>query len=204
MRAAIAAERRELAAMLSGLPAATWDAPSLCDGWRVREVVTHMTMPFRYSVPRFVWEMVRDRGRFNRMADRCARRDAVRPAAEIVAALRDNAEHPWKPPRAGFQGALSHDVIHGLDITVALGLGREVPRDRLDTVLRGAAVASNRDFFGVDLDGVELRADDVDWSHGSGTPLCGSAQDLLLVLCGRRLPAGRLRGEPAERFSRAA
>lgn len=204
MRAAIAAERRELAAVLGGLPAATWDAPSLCDGWRVREVVAHMTMPFRYSVPRFIWEMLRDRGRFDRMADRCARRDAVRPAAELAAALRDNATHPWKPPRGGFQGALSHDVIHGLDITVALGLDRDVPRDRLDIVLQGAAVGRHRDFFGVDLDGVELRAEDVDWSHGSGTPLYGTAQDLLLVLCGRRLPAGRLRGEPAERFSSAA
>ena len=27
---------------------AVWDAPSLCEGWRTREVVAHMTMPARY------------------------------------------------------------------------------------------------------------------------------------------------------------
>ena len=57
-------------------------------------------------------------------------------------------------------------------------------------------------FFGVDLDGVELRAQDMEWALGSGTPLTGTAADLLLVLCGRTLPPGRLAGEPAARFTR--
>ena len=48
----IAAERRELAGLLDGLSAEQWDAPSLCDGWAVRQVVAHLTMPFRYSAPR--------------------------------------------------------------------------------------------------------------------------------------------------------
>jgi hypothetical protein len=49
----------------------------------------------------------------------------------------------------------------------------------------------------------ELRADDIDWTFGSGTPMSGTAQDLAPVLCGRTLPAGRLRGEPSERFTDA-
>jgi len=36
--------------------------------------------------------------------------------------------------------------------------------------------------FATDLSGVELRADDLDWSFGSGTPVTGSAGDLALVL----------------------
>ncbi|HSU34700.1 MAG TPA: maleylpyruvate isomerase N-terminal domain-containing protein [Propionibacteriaceae bacterium] len=43
MRAAIAAERTEL----DGLSTAQWDAPSRCEGWRVREVMAHITMAFR-------------------------------------------------------------------------------------------------------------------------------------------------------------
>ena len=77
---AIAAERRDLAAILAGLPPEAWDAPTLCQGWRVREVVAHITMPFRYRPPRFAFEMVRSRGNFNRMADRCARRDGTAAA----------------------------------------------------------------------------------------------------------------------------
>ena len=49
IRDMIAAERAELAEMLAGLPAPRWDEPTLCAGWRVREVVAHITMPFRYS-----------------------------------------------------------------------------------------------------------------------------------------------------------
>ncbi len=45
---AIAAERQDLADVLSDLPAEAWDAPTLCAGWRVRELVAHVTMPFRY------------------------------------------------------------------------------------------------------------------------------------------------------------
>jgi hypothetical protein len=53
----------------------------------------------------------------------------------------------------------------------------------------------------VDLERVELRATDMDWSLGSGRPLDGAAADLLLVLCGRSLPAGRLTGEASARFT---
>ena len=133
--ASIAAERRELAAILGGLPPESWDSPTLCAGWRVREVVAHISMPLRYRLPRFAFEMIRSRGNFNRMADRCARRDAAAPPGQLAAALRDNEENPWKPPGGGYQGALTHDVIHGLDITVALGLDRQVPAERVEIVL---------------------------------------------------------------------
>ena len=200
LRDTIAAQRRDLAEVLSGLSSHAWDAQTLCAGWRVREVVAHMTMPFRYSTARFVTEIIKAGGNFNRMADRCARRDAAVPAGELVAVLRDNARHPWKPPGGGFQGALVHDVIHSLDITVAQGIGRTVPEHRLRIVLEVITGPKPLRHFGADLNGIELRADDIDWSFGSGTPVSGPAQNLALVLCGRRLRAGQLRGGPSTRF----
>ena len=104
----------------------------------------------------------------------------------------------------GYQGALTHDVIHGLDITVALGLGRRVPPERLAIVLDGISAARSVRFFGGDLGGVQLRADDLDWSFGSGEPVSGSAQDLALVVCGRKVPPGHLRGGPSARFTGVA
>jgi uncharacterized protein (TIGR03083 family) len=201
VRAAIAAERRDLAAVLTGLPEQQWDTQTLCAGWRVREVVAHMTMPFRYSTSHFLLGMLKARGNFARMADRGARTDAASlTSGELAASIAGNAEHAWKPPGGGFVGALSHDVIHGLDFTVPLGIGRKVPEDRLRIVLGGINAKSLK-FFGTDLTGIELRADDLDWSLGSGTPMGGAAQDLLMVLCGRKLPAGRLRGTPSARFT---
>ena len=200
--AQIAAERRELARVLSDLPSLAWDADTLCAGWRVREVVAHMTMPFRYSAARFAAELARSGGRFNLMSDRVARRDAAAvSAADLLSVLQANATHPWKPPGGGYVGALTHDVIHGLDITVPLGIGRRVPEDRLRAVLDAIAAPKARKHFGTDLSGVQLRAEDIDWVSGSGQQLSGAAQDLALVLCGRKLPPGRLHGEPAARFT---
>jgi uncharacterized protein (TIGR03083 family) len=199
---AITTERRDQVALLGALPAELWDAPTLCDGWRVREVVAHQTMPFRYSGRRFALEILKAAGKFDRMADRVARRDAASMSGgELLAALRDNVSHSWKPPGGGLSGALTHDVVHGLDITVALAINRRVPEDRVGIAV-SQVTSRRRNPFGVDLQGIALHADDVDWAFGSGTPLSGAAQDLLLVLCGRKLPAGRLRGDESERFTK--
>ena len=203
IRDMIAAQRAELGEILAGLPGPRWDEPTLCAGWRVREVVAHITMPFRLGRGRFALELAKSRGRFNEMADRVARHDAAAmSAAELAGAVSSNAGHPWKPPGGGYTGALAHDLIHGLDITVPLGLARPVPEERLRLVLPDSLTDRSVTFFGVDLDGIELRAEDMDWTLGSGAPLKGAASDLLLVLSGRTLPPGRLAGEPSARFTR--
>jgi uncharacterized protein (TIGR03083 family) len=190
IRDLIADERRELAELLRGLSDGQWDQPTMCEGWRVREVVAHITMPFRYSGPRFLLELAKSRGRFNPMADRLARRDAAElSATELVDCLAANVNHAWKPPGGGFAGALSHDVIHGLDITVALGIDRKIPAERMLAVL-GALSERQLKYFGTDLTGIQLRADDLDWTYGTGRPVSAPAQDLLLAICGRDLPAG--------------
>lgn len=198
----VTAERREMSALLTDLPESAWDAPSLCAGWRVREVVAHMTMPFRSSPLAFLLGMVRARGDFNKASDRWARDDAAKfTSAELAASMRENAGNRWKPPGGGFAGALGHDVVHGLDVTVALGLDRDVPAERLAVVLGGPGAEKGRKYFGVDLHGIELRATDLGWSLGSGKPLEGKAQHLLLVTSGRVLPPGLLKGEDAGRFT---
>jgi hypothetical protein len=148
-------------------------------------------------------ELIRSGGRFHKMADRCARHDATASPDELTAALGDNATHPWKPPGAGLDAALTHDVIHGLDITTPLGIDLYVPEATLRTVLTTITSPASRKHFGVDLDGIELHAEDIDWSYGTGPPLIGTAQNLALILCGRTLAAGQLRGEPGPRFTHA-
>jgi uncharacterized protein (TIGR03083 family) len=197
----VAANRRAFGDVLEGLSDADWDAPSLCVGWRVREVVAHMTMPFRYSAPRFLGEMVRSRGNFARMADRVARRDARAPIGTLLEGWRTNENHPWKPPGGGREGALTHDVVHGLDITVPLGIEHPVSEPALRVVLDNATTPRSLKHFGFDVAGLRLEADDLDWTFGDGEPLRGRARDLLLVLMDRRLPADVLSGPAAARFT---
>lgn len=189
IRAAIAAERRDLAELLENLTEEQWNAPSLCEGWRVKEVVAHTTLPFRSSPGRVLKEMLKSAGRFNHASDRMARKDAAELSTnDLVSVLKANLDHPWTPPGGGPAGALSHDVIHGLDITVALGLDRKVPEERLRLVLEGMTPRSVK-YFGADLEHKRLEATDLEWTFGEGEPVRRPAQELLLLVCGRRLPA---------------
>ncbi|MFI9325307.1 maleylpyruvate isomerase family mycothiol-dependent enzyme [Kitasatospora aureofaciens] len=203
IREQIAAERRELAGVFAGLTAEQWNSPSLCEGWRVREVVAHMSTGFRRSTARTLGELVRSGGNVHRMADRIARRDAAALTEDrLAAALAEHAEHPWRPPVGGRIAALAHDAVHGLDVTVALGLRARLPLPRAAALL-GTVSARSLRFFGARLEGVRLRATDLDWSYGQGPqPVEGRAEHLLLVAYGRRVPAGLLSGAGAERFTR--
>jgi len=185
------AERKRLADLYAGLDADQWAAPSLCGGWRVREVLAHVTMPYRHSGLRVLCGLLAARGDFNRFADRVAREDTARLSdAELLASLRANVHHPWRPPRGGQAGALSHDVIHGLDVTEALGLPR-VPADRVRHVLDGAGPRALA-FFGTDLTGLRLVATDTDLSLGAGPDIVElPAVELLLHVTGRLALGGR-------------
>lgn len=186
------AQRTALAGVLRGLPEAEWERPSLCAGWRIKEAVAHIELPFRYSAPRFLLQLLRSRGRFDAMSDRLARRDAARYSAEeLVDFLEANLAHPWRPPGGGQLGALSHDVIHGLDVTEALALPTVSPPDRIRTVLEAPRLV---DAFKVDLHGVRLTAIDTEYAVGDAgaATLPLPAKDVLLVVTGRRPVPGRL------------
>ena len=180
------AERERLADLLAGLSAEQWDVPSLCTGWRVREVVAHITMPFRTRPLAFLAGMVRGRFSFDRYADHDARTVAQSMSdADLVQLLRRNVDHPWSPPGGGQIGALSHDVIHGLDVTEPLGLAA-APTERIARVLASTSTRQVR-YFGVDLNGLRLVADDADVTVGDGaTTVTMPVKDILLVVTGRR------------------
>lgn len=185
---AITAELAELADVVEALGdgPAGWDAPTLCDGWRVREVVAHLSMATRWSVPALMLGMLRARFRWHHFSDRAALKDAKIGTSQLVADLRSAKLAAWRPPGGGAQGALVHAVVHGLDITVALELDRRPPPERLRLVLDGLTDPASLKHFGVKLDGIELTATDVDWSYGSGRCLEADAQALVLIVTGRR------------------
>jgi uncharacterized protein (TIGR03083 family) len=180
------AERERLVALLGGLSPEQWAAPSLCAGWRVREVAAHITMPFRTRPLAFMTGVAGAGFSFNRYADRDARSTAgKRSQAELVDLLRRNIDNLWQPPGGGAAGALSHDVIHGLDVTEALGLTAS-STDRIVLTLASAGPRQLK-YFGVDLKGRRLTAIDADVSVGEGpvaVPM--TAKEILLAVTGRR------------------
>lgn len=112
--------------------------------------------------------------------------------------LRSDVMQHWTPPGGGYHGALNHVVIHGLDVTVPLGVPRRTPDDTIRVVLDDLTKGGVHAHFGASIEGRSLQATDLDWSYGSGSVLRGKAGDLALVLCGRTVPAGRIEGEPLQ------
>lgn len=192
----VAAEYLALADVLGSVSETEWDTPSLCEGWRVREVVAHMTMPARYDNEAFMAELRARDFDFGRLSNEVAARDGQLPTAQLVANLRDDTLLRWQPPGGGYHGALNHVVIHSLDATVPLGAARRPPDATMRVLLDDLTTGGGHGHFGTDLSGRQLQASDLDWSYGSGPALKGSAAALALTLCGRKLPAGQLDGAP--------
>ncbi len=196
LQPAVAAEFLSLADLLATASDRQWDTHSLCERWRVREVIAHLTMAARYSEDEFMAELQRCGFDFTRLSNEVASRDASLPRDELVACLRSDVMQHWTPPGGGYHGALNHVVIHGLDVTVPLGWPRRSPDETMRVVLDDLTQGGGHGHFGVEIQGRHLQATDLDWSHGSGPALRGAAADLALALCGRAGPDGRLEGEP--------
>jgi uncharacterized protein (TIGR03083 family) len=162
------------------------DAPSLCEGWAVKNVLAHMTMAARYDTPNFLRELAEAGNDFDVLSERVARRDGHLPMARLLADLRSDTMADWAPPRGGAMGALTHVVIHGLDITAAIGLSRTAD-DEATRIVLGALTNGPAAQFGP-APSRALEATDLDWRFGEGEPVKAPAADLVLALAGRPRP----------------
>lgn len=190
LQAMVAADYLALGDLLEALPASRWDTPSLCEGWRIREVVAHLTMPARYGEAEFMAELKDCDFDFGRLSNRIAERDAALPTQTLVSNVFSEVLHGWQPPGGGAMGALNHVVIHSLDITVPLGVQRRSPDATIRVILDSMA-GGGAENFGVDISALTLTATDLAWSAGSGPQRSGSAEDLVLFMAGRKVD-GRL------------
>ena len=190
----VAFEYLALADVMAAANEADWNVSSLCEGWRVREVIAHMTMAARYDQATFMAELQARDGDFGRLSNEIAAQDAQLPTAQLVANLRADTLLHWAP-RGRYHDALNHVVIHGLDAMVPLGDRRYPPAETLQIVLDDLTAGGIHEHFGTSIVGRMLQTTDLDWSYGSGQVLRGKAGDLALALCGRGLPPGRLEGD---------
>jgi uncharacterized protein (TIGR03083 family) len=195
----ISAHRRALADALATVAPDQWRGESLCAGWTPAHVLAHQTMPFRMTTEEFMAGLQRAGGDFTTFSDEIAARDSELPPGEMISALRDNADTPWSPPGGGLAGALSHDVIHGLDISWPLALEYEIPPGAMTQVLDSVTSQGSQSLFGFPLAGIRVTATDLGWSAGQGAKLAGHSRDLLPLLAGRRIPRERFDGDGVAR-----
>jgi hypothetical protein len=124
---------------------------------------------------------------FDRLSNTIADRDILLPYQQLLDDLRSNTMAEWAPPGGGAAGALTHAVIHGLDVTSSLGIARTSDDEACRLVL-DLLTADGGARFGVDATGHRYRAIDLDWHHGVGDFIDATAADLVLALAGRPRP----------------
>jgi len=183
-------QRLAIADLLAGLTPEQWESPSLCDGWRVRDVAAHVSLVGLPPSPgSLLADLARARGSFHRLNTLAARRRAERPPGRLVADLRDSAGSRQLPVVSNQRNVLFDVLVHGQDIAMPLGLELPVP---LDAAADGASRvwAMGWPFWARRrLRGLRLTATDVDWSAGSGAGVHGPIRALLLLVTGRTATA---------------
>ncbi|MQY11516.1 hypothetical protein SRB5_16350 [Streptomyces sp. RB5] len=181
---AIDRERIGLADLLEGLTDAEWQTPTQCGDWVVRDVAAHLTVAARYGRGDVLREMVRARGRWNRMIHDSAVREGARSPEEIVALLRSIVGSRRLAPLTTRREPLLDLLVHGQDIALALGRDRPMPpeaaRDAADRVWTMRLPPRPWP-----LPRARLVATDVEWTRGSGEEIRGPVSALLLLLTGR-------------------
>jgi uncharacterized protein (TIGR03083 family) len=192
-------ETADLAEFVSGLDEAQWDSPSLCEGWRVRDVIGHMCVGHTKSMGFILSGLARSRFDLDAASKKASIEFAdEHTGPELAGILGGVAENRTLkgisrliPKKAG----LTDHLVHHQDIRRPLGLPRTIPEERLRAALDalpqnlgGAMPARKR------IKGLRLVATDVDWSHGEGPELRGPAEALILASLGRSAALAELEG----------
>ncbi|GAA3605702.1 maleylpyruvate isomerase family mycothiol-dependent enzyme [Microlunatus ginsengisoli] len=127
------AERTELADLLATLTPAQWEVPSLCVGWRVRDVVAHV-MSFDGVTPRAMLRRV-IRGRIVHANQVAVDELASLTTEQLLHKLRTHLRPQGLATTFGGRLALLDVTIHHQDIRRPLGMPRQIPAERLRWVL---------------------------------------------------------------------
>lgn len=188
VRQMLVEERAELVELLRSLTDTEWETPSLCAGWRVRDVVGHMLAD---TVPLGSYAAIAvRRGSVDRTNNYLVEKSRALSTAQLVAKLEgSNGWFTRLLPRV----ALSDAFVHQQDIRRPLGKPRkEIPAERLRAVL------DRPDPFAFPFRftrGLRWEASDLDWSKGSGPLVRGPGEALTLAMVGRPAALDDLEGD---------
>ncbi len=194
-------ERADLAGFLATLSEQQWQVPTLCAGWRVRDVVTHVISYDNLGPRRLLALAMQSRFRPARMnAAAIARYDTCSPE-QLLAQLTDRPQLQGVSALLGGRFGLAEALIHQQDIRRPLGLQRAVPAERLLPVLRLAMMAP--DIAGPwRVRGIRLVATDLDFCHGAGPEVRGTAEALLMAVASRPGVVDELSGPGQAKLAR--
>ncbi|HEX2286521.1 MAG TPA: maleylpyruvate isomerase family mycothiol-dependent enzyme [Mycobacterium sp.] len=200
---AIEQERLSLADLLEDLTDDEWNSPSLCKGWRIKDVAAHVALaPQPPSPLAMLVEGVRAGGRFHKLNHDVSVRHADRPDADLVAELRAHAASRRLPAVTSYRNILYDILVHGQDIAIPLGRRREMPKDAARAGIERVWTMGWPFWAKRRLNGFRFTATDVDWAAGDGPEVTGAVDALLLLFTGRRVALTKLSGPGLDDLSK--
>ncbi|MDI2027544.1 maleylpyruvate isomerase family mycothiol-dependent enzyme [Saccharopolyspora sp. TS4A08] len=180
----VVAERTDLAEYLGTLTREQWEEPSLCAGWRVRDVVAHAIGCDELTWPGFLRRAARSGFRLGAVNELILAESRSASTGELLERLRANLRPTGPITIAGGMVAFLDGLIHHQDIRRPLGHPREIPPERLraalDLAFKAPPVGAKKRAAGL-----RVAATDLDWSRGEGPEVRGPAEALLMTLAGR-------------------
>ena len=188
--------RSEFAAQAEALAPTDWDAPSLCEGWRIRDVVAHLILPEHFSGLGGLGGLIRSGFRLDRYIHQDAIRRGSVPVADLMASYRAGIPRRSVPPGRRPVNVLVDLVVHLQDIRRALGLPWSYDAELLETV---ASTIYADTGLGVPkrAEGLALKATDTAWKAGEGALVAGPLEALILAMTGRPVTLPELTGPGA-------
>jgi uncharacterized protein (TIGR03083 family) len=193
--AVIAEERASILETFEALPPEQWDTPSLCGQWTVRQVLGHLVIAADPPTGRFLRELARAGGSFDKANARLAVAEAARPIEDLVARYGERIGARNTPPGFGPQAPLSDILLHSLDVRIPLGLPSDRPADHYAPALELLfSSRGQRIFVPKGRPPVRWVATDLAWTHGTGDEVKGTMADLALAASGRGARADALAG----------
>ncbi|CAN5231673.1 maleylpyruvate isomerase family mycothiol-dependent enzyme [soil metagenome] len=197
--AALADERRAIADRLETLTPEQWQVQSLCSAWDVKQLVSHLVVASEFTLGEALAGMVTARGNPDRLQQVLVDKRATLSPSELIARLRANAEARKKPPIVGILGPYTDALVHALDLWIPLGFedvgAPERWRPALDFLVSRKATVG---FLPKPAPDLWYQATDLEWQHGVGDVVSGTAADLGLAILGRTPHLDRLDGPGAE------
>ena len=195
------AERTEFASLLEGLTPEQWESPTLCEKWRVRDVVAHVIGYDPLGPVPLARRMAKGlvtRGGSNAVG---VAEYAGKSPAELTALMRQYAVPHGLTSGFGGRIALTDGMIHQQDIRRPLGIARTIPAESLRIAL-DFAIWAPRILGAARARGVRLVATDLDWAYGKGPDVRGSGEALLMAMAGRGAALADLDGPGKAKLAR--
>lgn len=181
--------RNDFVDMIEGLTPEQMQEQSLCAEWDAKGVLAHLTGFVETSLPAFFATIAKARFDFGKASVAMVNKRIDRSVSDLSASLRAKASKSAALPMFPEAMTVADIAIHTQDVRRPLGLDGslddDVLREALDFVTTHKQATNLVDRRSIE--GVQLKATDIDWSFGEGAAISGPAEAILMGLANRPL-----------------